>query len=208
MGSPVSTVVANLYMEFFEELALESAPARPRLWKWYVDDTCCIIKRDAMKPLLHYLNDVHPTIKFNMEREKDGSLDTKLTQREDGTLNCLQKTDTHRQLLALLLLPPSKCKEVSHQESIDRARIITLQKDLWKELTTTFKQNSYPLPFIHAISSSLQRPTTLPEEPDEEQSGGEAATRSNPTCKRCEWIMRACEKLNLKVVFKSGPTLR
>ena len=29
MGSPVSAVVANLYMEFFEELALESALSRP-----------------------------------------------------------------------------------------------------------------------------------------------------------------------------------
>ena len=31
MGSPVSAVVANLYMEFIEELALETAPTRPRL---------------------------------------------------------------------------------------------------------------------------------------------------------------------------------
>ena len=31
MGSPVSAVVANLYMESFEELALRSAPAKPRL---------------------------------------------------------------------------------------------------------------------------------------------------------------------------------
>ena len=28
MGSPISAVVANLYMEFFEELALETAPTR------------------------------------------------------------------------------------------------------------------------------------------------------------------------------------
>ena len=42
MGSPVSAVMANLYVEFFEELALESAPSRvpssTHLWKWYVDE--------------------------------------------------------------------------------------------------------------------------------------------------------------------------
>ena len=31
MGSLVSAVVANLYMEFFEELVLEMALTRPRL---------------------------------------------------------------------------------------------------------------------------------------------------------------------------------
>ena len=31
ISSPVSSVVANLYVEFFEELALESVPMRPRL---------------------------------------------------------------------------------------------------------------------------------------------------------------------------------
>ena len=45
MGSPVSAVVANLYMEFFEGLALASAPLRPRVWKTYLDDTFCICKR-------------------------------------------------------------------------------------------------------------------------------------------------------------------
>ena len=33
-------VVANLYMELFDELALESASSRPRFCNWYVDDTC------------------------------------------------------------------------------------------------------------------------------------------------------------------------
>ena len=85
MDSPVSAVVANLYMEFFEELALQSAPSRPRFWKRYVDDTCCIMEKDEVEPLLNHLNSVRTTIKFTMELEKDGSLaflDTKLTRRE------------------------------------------------------------------------------------------------------------------------------
>ena len=39
MGSPLSPVVANLYMEAFETRALEQAPLRPRMWTRYVDDT-------------------------------------------------------------------------------------------------------------------------------------------------------------------------
>ncbi len=33
MGSPVSAVVANLYMQFFEEMGISSAPAKPKVWK-------------------------------------------------------------------------------------------------------------------------------------------------------------------------------
>ena len=74
MGSPVSAVVANLYMEFFEELALETAPTRPRLWKRYVDDTFCILRKGSTEELLHHLNRVRPTIKFTVEQEEDGTL--------------------------------------------------------------------------------------------------------------------------------------
>ena len=43
-----------------------------------------------------------------------------------------------------------------------------------KHLTTTFKENSYPLPFIRAMSSSLQKPTTSTEEElDEEDDSQE-----------------------------------
>ena len=137
------------------------------------------MQRDAVKPLLHHPNDVCPTIKFTIEPEKDGSLpfhDTKLTRRGDGTL---KKADTHGQVLALQLLPSSiSAKRAAVRSLFDTARNITLQKeDLRKEehLTTTFKQNSYPLPFFRAtVSSSLQRLTTSAEEElDEEEDSQE-----------------------------------
>ena len=44
MGSPVSPIVANLYMEYLEQKALSTAPNSPRFWHRFVDDTFVIYK--------------------------------------------------------------------------------------------------------------------------------------------------------------------
>ena len=87
MDSAVSTVVANLYMEFFEELALESAPSRPRFWKQYVDDTCCIIRRGDVEPLLHHLSDVRPTINFTICNSTTSHICQAFTESKKPLLN-------------------------------------------------------------------------------------------------------------------------
>ena len=51
MGSPVSAVIANLYMESFEEQAITTSSYEPRIWKRYVDDTFTILDRKNVRRL-------------------------------------------------------------------------------------------------------------------------------------------------------------
>ena len=69
MGSPCSPVVANIYMEYFEDLALgPEIPIPIKEWKRYVDDIFSIIPKGKRDNLLNYLNSIDPHIKFTVEQ--------------------------------------------------------------------------------------------------------------------------------------------
>ena len=91
MGSPLSPIVTNLFMEKFERKALDSYPLKPSRWKRYVDDMNVVWPHgeDELRKFLTHLNSISPNIKFTMELEEDRSipfLDVLLTRKEDGTL--------------------------------------------------------------------------------------------------------------------------
>ena len=103
MRSPVSPVVAILYMEYFEHIALTSVVNPPRLWKRYVDDTLVILQQSQKEEFLQHINSVDPSIKFITEEPRqDGSmpfLDTLVTPQEDGTLTtCVYRKPTYTDL--------------------------------------------------------------------------------------------------------------
>ena len=69
MGSPCSPVVANIYMEYFENMALgPKLPVPIKDWKRYVDDVFSIIPKGNWVILLQYLNSIDPHIKFTIEQ--------------------------------------------------------------------------------------------------------------------------------------------
>ena len=69
MGSPCSPVVANIYMEYFENMALgPELPVPVKDWKRYVDDVFSIIPKGNCDTLLQYLNSIDPHIKFTIEQ--------------------------------------------------------------------------------------------------------------------------------------------
>ena len=78
MSSPVSPIVANLYLEYLEQKALTSALVEYKLnyWKRYVNDTLEIIKQWKEEMLTNDINTVDDTgrIKHMHEKESEWSL--------------------------------------------------------------------------------------------------------------------------------------
>ena len=70
MGSPISPIVANLYMESFDVRALQSSPNPPSVWKRSVDDTFVIMKKAHKEEFLTHLNSVDSNIQFTTKEPR------------------------------------------------------------------------------------------------------------------------------------------
>ena len=100
MGSPISQIVVNLYMENFETRAISTSLHPPLMWKRFVDDTCVIIKEAHKQEFLKHINSIDPHMQFTSEDSKaDGSmpfLDMLISLTENGRLNTtVYRNPTH-----------------------------------------------------------------------------------------------------------------
>ena len=216
MGSPVSPVIANLYMEYFEQRALETAPQKPRLWKRYVDDTCCIVEKGTVDALLDHLNSVRPPIQFTVEQEKDGKLpflDTCIQRKEDGSLDItVYRKPTHTdRYLHYSSHHPQHVKRGLVKCLFNRAEEITLDTgNLRRErrhLTRVLQTNGYPSGFLRDTTTSQPGRRRQGEQGQEEVAP--TTTVAIPYIKGVsERIRRVCWSYNIRVAFRSGRTIR
>ncbi|XP_072017161.1 uncharacterized protein [Amphiura filiformis] len=145
MGSPLSPLACNIFMEWLEQKAISTAPdsCRPRLWKRYVDDVLEIIRRGQVDNLTDHLNSIDPTgsIKFTYEQEQDGSipfLDTLITRKSDGSLKLsIYRKKTHTdQYLQFSSHHPLHQKLGVVRTLLDRSEsLVTEEADRQKEET-------------------------------------------------------------------------
>ena len=98
MGSPVSPVNANIYMEYFESLAIPSSPTLITWWLRYVDDVHSATRKDQVIKLQEHLNFIDPHIKFTIKLPgTDGLpfLDTLTKPTSNSTESTVYRKPTH-----------------------------------------------------------------------------------------------------------------
>ena len=103
MGSPISTIVANLYMEGLEIKAMNTAEYPSRIWKRYVDETFVVIESAKKEKFPKHINKMDPHIKFTTDDAKaDVSipfLDTVvMSQSDNSLLTSVNRKPTHTDL--------------------------------------------------------------------------------------------------------------
>ena len=103
MGSPISCIVANFYMEDFEMRAINTSPHPPLMWKIFVDDTFVVIKAAQKQSFLDHINSIDHDIQYTSEEPRsDGCmpfLDILITPGEYGSLaTTVYRKPTHTYL--------------------------------------------------------------------------------------------------------------
>ena len=226
MGSPVSPIVANLYMEYLEQKALSTAPhPTPKFWGRYVDDTFFIHKEANKQGFLQHINSVDPAIRFTVEDNKeDGSipfLDTIVKPEADGSLSITVyrkpthtdqylQWDSHHHLSAKF----SVIQTLSHRASTMCSDPELLQKEK-EHLRKALTKCNYPKWALDKVEKRLNRSTRQVND-----GGNNSAQTANQgvqskghivipyTQGLCESIKKICGRYGIQTHFKGGTTIK
>ena len=168
MGSPVTPVIANIYMEYFEELALgPQCPIPNPWWKGYVDDVICISKKCLVDMLFNHINNMDDHMKLTMEcPDKGGNipfLDTKCTPNPNHIIH------TYIQIFVLEFQPSNICKNIFIQALTHRAKMVCCTPELSAKemgyLNKVLHRNSYLDWFLKNLTTGLYGTSHQPGNP-------------------------------------------
>ena len=218
MGSPLSPIIANLYME-----ALNTAPNPPSLWKRFVDDTFVVIKRCHQEEFFKHINKIEETIQFTAENthadgtlpfldvlvipQPDGSLATTVYRKPTHTGQYLQWDSQHAISAKYSVISTlfHRAKEVCSSNQ----HLVKEQEHIKQALTTC----KYPR---WALNRTLKK--TMAHKQSTNKNKGPRENNNLPRRRTYitvpyikglgESVKNTCKKYGIQVFFKGGKTIK
>ena len=224
MGSPISPIIANLFLEDLEAKALSSSPHLPSMWKRYVDDTLTTINRDHKDAFLDHLNSIDDNIRFTTEDPKeDGSisfLDILIIPDVNGKLNTtVYRKPTHTDMYLHWDSHhniPAKYSVIGtlyHRANTICSTTQYLQNEE-RHLNQALVKCKYPQWAINRFK--LRARTTTSHNSNRRTGSSNTAQPNNPNINivvpyhqgLSESIKRTCKKYGIQVHCKGGHTIK
>ena len=173
VGSPISSLLADLVIEITEEITITTALNPHKWWVRYVDDSHSCLKNDQVDAFHQHLNSVNANIQFILGLEDTNGyclpFHYNLTSRRGKAVGDLQRaspcghTDRH---LDLLSHHPSRRKRSVVNTLLLRARNILSTSKGKREETRQMKgmlqENNYQSGFIKRCERALATKPTKP----------------------------------------------
>ena len=172
MGSPLSPLLAEVFMSNLEENFLKSEYAKNiSFWYRYVDDILvCFTGNDTdLQHTLNHLNSLHQKINFTMEKEKDNQinfLDITITRSHgEFSFDIYRKPTFTDTSIPANSTHPNSHKLAAYKSMIHRAFTIPLNEDTRKkELNTIIKiaqSNGFHSTTINSLINKKQKQFTI-----------------------------------------------
>ena len=229
MGSPLSPIVANIFMEDFETKALETTPHPPSLWKRFVDDTFIVIKAAYKEEFFQHINSIDKNIPFTAENTRaDGAmpfLDTLVIPQHDGSLlTTVYRKPTHtNQYLQWDSHHAIAAKYSVISILLHRAKDVCSTKQQLEEEHTHIQKvltsGKYPGWALNRMKNKTSAPVKPTNNNNNNNNNNKKGTNSKTIIGRnyitvpymkdlSESIKNTCKKYGMQVYFKGGKTVK
>ena len=215
MGSPLSGVLANLYMEYLEDELLPTLAEQPLLWLRYVDDVFIIWPDNLdFENFFSRVNTLAPTINFTVEKEANGCLpflDTTVI-RNNTQLNfkVYRKPNSVNTYIHNFSNHPFHIKRATMFSMFHRAHKICDEMYLNDEIniiTKTFEGLGYSRHTIRKVLSDVRRTHFRGSSPRREHEAKPTISLPFNSCTE-QVIKPLFQEKGVHVTFKSTNTLK
>ena len=167
MDSPVSLIIANLFLADLESRALANFTNTPWIWWRYVDDTFVILDKQHVDSFLQYLNDQCNEIKFTLEYEsQEKSIafrNCKATYKEDKFVLSVYCKKIHSDKYLNFTSAHPLCMKRSVVNMLTK-RVLQIcldpqeQQNELQRLESVLAENDYPTPIINQVALQVCSP--------------------------------------------------
>jgi hypothetical protein len=216
MGSPISGIIAEIFLQSFEEKHLNHILDQNNIifYTRYVDDILLIYNTDKTNPdhILKYMNSLHDDLVFTPTLENKHNsinfLDLLITRKTNSVdINIYRKPTTTNTTINYFPNHPMEQKLAAYRYMINRMSSLPLspeqQNTEWQTILDIANSNNFPEHIVTKLRTTIQNPNKTSID-DSKQKKWTTFTYHSPKIRKVNNLFK---HTNTKIAYRTSNTI-